>query len=309
MRTWTSWPTVSMAERPGDPQPLPAGAGNDVGTSAGHAGQLGQRRWQQRGPTAARDDRHRHRREPRCRARHRARTRRRRGHGLCHRPQHAARRRRLATSGSSRCPGSTACPARSTRRPTRSAAWRPRHRGALRSHAARTTWRRCSDAWRTRARPARPAGQQRLGRPRELRRRLRRAVLGASAGALGLDVRPRRAQPPAREPLRRADDGPRAGRADRHDDLLRPRPLPEGQPVLRPRQARDDPARVRHGRGAAPARRGLDRALAGLDADRVRPDRAPDRRGALARAAGARAHRVAALPGPRRRRAGRRSRR
>jgi len=88
-------------------------------------------------------------------------------------------------------------------------------------------------------------------------------------------------------------------RSHRHHHVLGPRPLPEGQSVLRPRQGGDEPAGVRGGRGATATRRDLAGRVARLDAYRADPCRPQDRRAALARAARARAHWVAALPRPR----------
>jgi NAD(P)-dependent dehydrogenase (short-subunit alcohol dehydrogenase family) len=59
--------------------------------------------------------------------------------------------------------------------------------------------------------------------------------------------------------------GARQGPAGHHH-LLGPRPLHQGQPVLRPGQGRHDAPGLRHGRGAAPARHRLAGGVTGLDA-------------------------------------------
>ena len=152
-----------------------------------------------------------------------------------------------------------------------------RRRRALRSHA------RGGGEGALRARAAdepRRLSVNNAGAARDVRRRLRGAVLEARARALGLDVRSRRPQPPAREPSRRADDGRRRrGLIVTTTFWDRDRYLRE--PLLRRGEGGDEPAGVRRAESSArtASRRSPWRPL---DAHRVRPRRAQCERGDVA---------------------------
>ena len=163
-----------------------------------------------------------------------------------HRAQHARRAGARPTSRSSRCPALAAMPGTIDDTAEEvTARGRPRHRGALRPHRRGRGARRCSSAWSASTAASTcssttpgaatrrfdgvfdaPFWEQPLAHWDSMFDRGVRNHLLASRAAAPMLVRA-------------------AARPDRHDDVLGPRPLPERQPLLRPREGGDEPPRVR----------------------------------------------------------------
>lgn len=223
-----------------------------------------------RGQTARRKDRVGHRGEPRGWTRRGDRARGRRRDGLRDRSNDTRARR----AGLRRVPRQRGARTHAGHDRRRGGGGhrrrRPRNRRALRPLRRRRRARPLR-AHRARSRAPRRVGEQRVGRTRDVHPRVdERSVLGATPRPLDVDVRPRRTEPRDRLSGRGADVREAACRPRRHHHLLGSRSLPPRQLLLRPREVRDEPSRVRRRGGARSVRGHVDRALTRLDADRAR---------------------------------------